>query len=284
MKQITLNEKDTIQQLLQQLDNKLWVYYFPVILSNELIYMDTIDNSTILLLKEEGNWNLATQPLGDCSNGTLEKIFNYLKELNGTKDGALFNCTESFVENLAPSLYNIKDECGDYIYRKDEQISLNGKRFSEIRNHINYFKKHYNYTVGAYTAEDYNECFELFNGWKAKKEANIPVKDEHIAQLFQNLCLFPDMFGITIRVDGKIAGFSLGGLLAENEAICIIRKTDRQYNGLSEFIDSEFYKCLPENINLVNDGDDLNSESLRTYKMKWHPAQVRKYYTVQQMN
>ncbi|MCL7414517.1 MAG: phosphatidylglycerol lysyltransferase domain-containing protein [ANME-2 cluster archaeon] len=246
--------------------------------------LDTIDNSTILLSKEEGNWNLFVQPLGDSSNGTLEKTFNYPRELNGNNEGAFYNCTASFVENLDPDLYSIKEECGDYIYFKDEQVSLNGKRFNQIRNHINFFKKHYNYTVRPYSTEDYNECFELFNGWKAKKEGNIPIKDEHIAQLFQNLCLFPDMFGITIRVDGKIVGFSLGGLLAQNEAICIIRKTDRQYNGLSEFIDNEFYKYVPENVNLVNDGDDLNSESLRNYKMKWHPAQIRKYYTVQQVN
>lgn len=262
----------------------MWIHYFPVLLSNEALFIHRIEGSTALLIKENGNWDLLTQPLGDCSNGTLEKVFDYLKEMNGNDKGALFNCTDSFVSGLDPDNYEIKLDCTDYIYRKEEQLTMNGKRFSEIRNHINHFKKNYNYTVSAYSADDYQECDSLFNGWKAKKEANIPVKDENVAQLFQNLCLFPDMFGIVVRVDGKLVGFSIGGLLGPDEAICIIRKTDYQYKGLSEFIDNEFYKWVPENVQLINDGDDLNSESLRKYKLKWNPAELRNYYTVRQKN
>lgn len=282
MEHFTLMQKDLIKPLIDIIPDKLWVYYPPVLLSNDSIFIDRIEDSTILLVKENNNWNLIIQPLGKCINGTLEKIFDYLKEQNGNNEGLIYNCTTSFVNNLDPEKYSIKVECGDYIYNKEEQMGLCGKKFSEIRNHINYFKHHYKYTITAYTSDDYEECYGLFNGWKAKKEANIPVKDEYMAQLFQNLCLFPDMFGIVVRVDGKLAGFSLGGILLSNEAICIIRKTDYQYKGLSEFIDHEFYKWVPENVTFVNDGDDLESESLRKYKMKWFPSELRKYHTVQQ--
>lgn len=281
MRQLTLEEKDVIHPLLQQLSDKLWVHYFPVLLSNHSVFIETKAGSTLLLLKENDNWNLLTQPLGDCSNGTLEKVFDFLTNINGNHEGIIYNCTDSFISQLDPQLYDIKMECGDFIYSREEQLALKGKKFNEIRNHINYFKKHYNYTVQPYSSDDYEECDSLFNGWKAKKEANIPVKDEYVAQLFQNLSMFPDMFGIVVRVDGKLVGFSIGGLLADNEAICIIRKTDYNYKGLSEFIDHEFYKWVPESVQYVNDGDDLNSESLRHYKKKWNPVKYRYYYTVQ---
>jgi hypothetical protein len=270
--------------MLQVLPEKLWVYYYPVLLSNNSVYVDSIEGATVLLLKENSNWDLFIQPLGDYSNGTLETVFNYLRELNGNNNGAILNCTAPFVKNLDPELYDVQSECWDYIYEKHEQLALCGKKFSVIRNHINYFMKHYTYVISAYSPEDYAECDCLFNGWKAKKEANILVKDEHIAQLFQNLCLFPDMFGIVVRVEGRVVGFSIGGLVTPYEAICIIRKTDNQYKGLSEFIDHHFYRCLPETVAVVNDGDDLNSESLRQYKMKWCPVGMRYYYTVQQKN
>ncbi|MFU8766495.1 MAG: phosphatidylglycerol lysyltransferase domain-containing protein [Candidatus Methanoperedens sp.] len=281
MRKLTLADMDVIQPLLQPLQDKLWVYYPPVILSNESVYIDRVEGSTILLFKENGNWDIIVQPLGDCSNGTLEEVFGYLVNLNGNNDGAIYNCTASFASNIKKNRFASKVECSDYIYDKEEQLAMCGGRFNEIRNHINYFKKHYNYTVSAYKAEDYEDCDRLFNGWKAKKEANIPVKDEHVAQLFQNLCLFPDMFGMVVRVDKKVVGFSLGGLLSHDEAICIIRKTDYTFKGLSEFVDHEFYKCVPESVRLVNDGDDLDSPSLRQYKSKWNPVGFRQYYTVE---
>lgn len=268
--------------MLQALPEKLWVYYFPILLSYNSVYVDRIGGATLLLMKENSNWDLFIQPLGDCSSGTLETVFNYLRELNGNNKGAILNCTTTFIKGLDPEQYDLQPDCWDYIYEKHEQITICGKKFSEIRNHINYFMKHYNYTISAYSPEDYEECDRLFNGWKEKKQAHILVKDEHIAQMFQNLCLFPDMFGIVVRVDGRVVGFSIGGLLAPDEAVCIIRKTDYQYKGLSEFIDHHFYRCIPENVVFVNDGDDLNLESLRQYKMKWFPVGFRYYYTVQQ--
>lgn len=284
MKKLTLQEKEIVQQMLQSLPEKLWVHYFPVLLSNNSVYMDSIGGATVLLIKENDTWGLFIQPLGDHSSETVEKVFSYLRELNGNDKGIILNCTTPFIKDLDPELYDIQPDCWDYIYDKNEQTSLCGKKFSEIRNHINYFKKHYNYRISAYSPEDYQECDSLFNGWKAKKQANIQVKDEYIAQMFQNLCLFPDMFGIVVRVDNRLVGFSIGGLLAPNEAICIIRKTDYQYKGLSEFIDHHFYRCVPESVAVVNDGDDLNSESLRQYKRKWGPVGLRYYYTVQQKN
>ncbi|MBN2488640.1 MAG: DUF2156 domain-containing protein [Methanosarcinaceae archaeon] len=284
MEKLTLLEKEIIQPMLQLLPEKLWVYYFPVLLSNNSVYIDRIDGATVLLIKENDTWDLLIPPLGNCSNGTFENIFNYLKELNRNCKGAILNCTSSFIEKLDPEQYTVKLDCWDYIYDKKEQLSLGGKKFSEIRNHINYFQKHNNYTVSPYSPEDYDECDHLFNGWRDKKQSNGTVIDEHIAQMFQNLCLFHDMFGIVVRVDGKLVGFSIGGLLQPNEAICIIRKTNFSYRGLSEFIDHCFYRHIPESVNLVNDGDDLNSESLRLYKMKWKPVGFRNYYTVQQSN
>lgn len=284
MKKLTLQEKEIIQPMLQALPERLWVYYFPVLLSNNALYIDCIEGATVLLLKENDIWDLFIQPLGDHSNRTLEAVFDYLRELNGNNNGHIFNCTAHFIKDLDPKLYDIQPDCWDYIYDKNEQMTLCGKKFSEIRNYINYFRKHYNYTVSAYFPEYYEECDRLFNGWKAKKQANILVKDEHIAQLFQNLCLFHDMFGVVVRVDEQLVGFSIGGLLAPGEAICIIRKTNYQYKGLSEFIDHHFYGCVPESVTVVNDGDDLNSESLRQYKMKWGPVGLRYYYTVQQKN
>ena len=284
MEKLTLTEKDIIQPMLQLLPEKLWVYYFPVLLSNNSVYVDRIDGVTVLILKENGTWDLLIPPLGNYSNGTLENIFNYLKELNSSTDGAILNCTGSFIQKLDPDRYTFKLDCWDYIYDKKEQLALCGKKFSEIRNHINNFQKNNNYTVSSYSSEDYEECDRLFNGWKDKKQGNGTVMDEHIAQMFQNLCLFPDMFGIVVRVDGKLVGFSIGGLLQPDEAICIIRKTDYRYRGLSEFIDHCFYRHIPERVNLVNDGDDLNSESLKLYKMKWKPVGFRNYYTVKQNN
>ena len=283
MKELTLQEKE-IQPMLQVLPEKLWVYYFPVLLSYNSVYVDNIEGTTLLLFKENGNWDLFIQPLGEGSNGTLENVFNHLRELNGNNKGVILNCTAPFVKNLNRELYDIQPDCWDYIYEKREQLNLSGKKFSEIRNHINYFMKHYNYSISAYSPEDYEECDRLFNGWKEKKQADNLVKDEHIAQLFQNLYLFADMFGIVVRVNGRVVGFSIGGLLAPDEAICIIRKTDYKCKGLSEFIDHHFYRCVPESVTFVNDGDDLNSKSLRQYKMKWCPVGVRYYCTVREKN
>src|SRR5665648_44787 len=279
MNKLTLEYYNEFKTRIAKVEPKVWSYYFPVHAADTDVYVEYVGDN-LLLLKKNGQWDALLPPLGNVDKASLEQCFECLRELNGHEKGSIYNCKGSEIDLVGHENYLMSVECQDYIYRKAEQLQLAGGRFNPIRNHISYFKKHYNFIVAPYTSDDYEDCVKLFNGWREHRQNNANLSDEHAAELFSNLYLFSDMFGITIKVDNKIAGFSIGGMLSETEAICILRKVDCAYKGLSEFIDHEFYLHLPECVQTVNDGDDLSIESLRNYKEKWHPIERRSSCTL----
>ncbi|MDF1532888.1 MAG: phosphatidylglycerol lysyltransferase domain-containing protein [Methanosarcinaceae archaeon] len=232
MEKLTIEYYNEFKTRTAKIEHKLWSYYYPVHAADGDVYVEHLDDN-LLFFKKNGHWDALLPPIGNVNKNSLEECFEYLHELNQNEKGAIYNCTGSEIDMVGYENYSMSVECYDYIYRKDEQLQIAGGKFNPIRNHISYFKKHYNYVVSPYTADDYNDCVRLFNGWKENKQNSTNLAEEHASELFSNLCLLSDMFGITVKIDDRIVGFSIGGMLSETEAICILRKADREYKGLS---------------------------------------------------
>lgn len=290
----TLEKEDysIFQEYLEKSDsNRTWGTYFPILHSNGKNVQWIISNESLCVYQKdtysteeetEKTWSMAFPPV-PFNTDAIEESFEILDKLNGKKqkkyginniDGnrALINTINNYKIEYIP-------DGAEYFYDVKKSKKLEGPAFKNIRNHISRFEHKFHPRIEEYSSNMYEECLELFDVWKQRKikNGNGVLYKEHIEEMFRELRMFPDMFGVAVLVDDKLRAFSIGGHLSKkhNTATCIIRKTSPDMPGLSEYIDRKFYDCLPESITLVNDGDDCNDPDLANYKKKWQPIEVR---------
>jgi hypothetical protein len=79
------------------------------------------------------------------------------------------------------------------------------------------------------------------------------------------------LVGLSLFVDGRLAGFTFGERIRPDVASVIVEKTDFAIQGAAQYLFREFSKVLSD-CRFINVGDDLGFENLRRVKMSYRPA------------
>lgn len=172
----------------------------------------------------------------------------------------------------------------DYIYLREDLVKLSGKKYQAKRNHINKFKKLYNYTFKPLEKSDFNECMELALIWQEKTGEHEYKESIHIntesrirAQEIRALSYFFEHFdalemsGGVLRVDDKLVAFCLGSALNQDTYCVHVEKAIIEYDGVYSMINQEYAKTIPEKYTYINREEDLGIEGLRKSKLSYHP-------------
>lgn len=291
LKTLKLDDNSIFREYLER-SNPVWANYFPILYSNRKnVRWKVIDSSLCVFQKNtyskvnecEKTWSMAFLPV-PFSENALNDCFGIMDGLNRQKQQKEYGINNidgnrAILNKLNNYKIEYASEGTEYLYNVNDSQTLAGSKYNKIRNRISQFERNFNPKIEKYSSDMYEECLGLFEDWKQRKtkNENVVLYKEHIEEIFRELWMFEDMFGVVVRVNGELAAFSLGGILSEehNTATCIIRKTKSDMNGLSEYIDRKFYDYLPKNITTVNDGDDCMSPTLADYKTKWRPINVQ---------
>lgn len=239
-----------------------------------------------LLLKFWANDELIyMMPVGD---GDLKKILNTLIEDANQEDEPLCllglseeACSE--LEELMPGKFQFTTDrdYADYLYLRTDLATLSGKKFQSKRNHVNKFKRTYNYEYTAITPDRIQECIDLEAEWcKANDcDQHEGTGNERRALLYA-LHNF-DELGLTggiLHVDGKIAAFTFGMPINQETFGIHVEKANTQIDGAYAMINYEFSNHLPEQYIYVNREEDLGIEGLRKAKLSYQPTIVLAKY------
>lgn len=177
----------------------------------------------------------------------------------------------TFEENSADS---------EYLYLRREQVELEGRKFSKIRNHINRIKKDHSLSVHQLDHSNYAEALSIVMQWEKKEhELGTYCTEDHIASL-KLLKNWKDMEveGVIINVDDEpyavTAGFALSDQVFD---ICMAKQ--REYlPGLSVYAKWQLYQSLPDRFSYINAEEDLGIEGLRTMKVQMKPVGMIRMY------
>ena len=224
-------------------------------------------------------------PVGD---GDLKKILNTLIEDANQEDEPLCllglseeACSE--LEELMPGKFQFTTDrdYADYLYLRTDLATLSGKKFQSKRNHVNKFKRTYNYEYTAITPDRIQECIDLEAEWcKANDcDQHEGTGNERRALLYA-LHNF-DELGLTggiLHVDGKIAAFTFGMPINQETFGVHVEKANTQIDGAYAMINYEFSNHLPEQYIYVNREEDLGIEGLRKAKLSYQPTIVLAKY------
>lgn len=201
---------------------------------------------------------------------------------------------EAIPESLVPVLEeafpgqlefeNDRDE-DEYVYLKEKLITLSGRALHKKKNHMNYFKKTYEYEARSLGKNDTEIVMELVK--RLMNERDISNEEERTSleveceAISETMALIENegVYSIGIFHEGELIGFSLGELLNEDTAVAHFEKGLDSYRGVYQIIASEFCKSLPENVVYVNREEDMGIENLRKSKEALKPDHMVKKYS-----
>jgi hypothetical protein len=166
----------------------------------------------------------------------------------------------------------------EYIYSSQDLISLIGKKYQAKRNHINKFKRVYQWEYLPISREIIPNCLELYKRWCAENggcNSEQTLIEEGIAT--QNAFRHFEKLGLiggALRINGEILAYSYGQPLTNDTFGIHAEKCLSEIDGGFTMINREFAAHNCAAYTFINREEDLGFESLRQAKMSYHPAML----------
>lgn len=171
----------------------------------------------------------------------------------------------------------------DYIYSVQNLIDLKGRAYHGKKNHLNYFKKNYEYEYVELTSDMADDAMKFISDFNARKEipANemetLKMEEEAMKDVLNNL----EKAGYTggaILIDGNIEALAIGGQLGSQTVTEHVEKANVKYRGLYPAINNEFCKHIAPKAKYINREEDMGIPNLRKAKLSYHPVELLEKY------
>lgn len=247
----------------------------------------------LLLAKPLQKWKpFFLPPVGDWTN--REKLEIVLKMMDDWAVKEKFNLrlrrvprglAEALLQ-IDPSLCLEEDRrTFDYIYRSEDLIKLAGRSYHGKRNHLNQFKRKYNWDFQRIDSDTLIECLNLDAEWCnikdiLKNDQAIFNEERAIALVINNYRELGVVGGV-IRIDGKIQAFAVGELLNNNMAVIHIEKANTDFEGIYAAINQQFAADQWAGVAYINREEDMGLEGLRKAKLSYHPARLVEKFNIE---
>jgi len=279
---ITLQDKTTITSFTMNSYRRNCDLSFSNLCSWRFIYntkFAIVDD--FLVFKFRADNKLAyMMPVGQ---GDLKKVLQDLEE-DARQEGEPFcmlgTCSgvRAELENIMPGRFTFTADrnYADYIYLRSDLATLKGKKFQSKRNHINKFKKEYNYQYRPITPDSIQECIDLEAKWckmnDCDKQKNGTGNERqaiiYALKHFEEIGLTGGM----LYVDNKIVAFTFGMPINKETFGVHVEKADTSIDGAYTMINYEFANHIPEQFIYINREEDLGIEGLRKAKLSYQPT------------
>lgn len=164
----------------------------------------------------------------------------------------------------------------EYIYNSADLITLVGKKFQSKRNHINKFKRTYEWEYLPITKEIIPECVQLYERWcsengTCKSQASLFEEGIATQQAFDNYEKL-GLIGGALRINGEILAYSYGQPLTVDTFGVHAEKCLYEIDGGFSMMNQQFAEHNCADYKYINREEDLGLDSLRQAKMSYQPA------------
>ncbi|MDR1527331.1 MAG: phosphatidylglycerol lysyltransferase domain-containing protein [Dysgonamonadaceae bacterium] len=219
-------------------------------------------------------------PLGDGDLKTaLESMMQDAAERH--TEFRLYAVTQEMfvlIEQAMPGRFQYETERDwfEYIYSSDDLIYLVGKKYQPKRNHINKFKRTYQWEYLPITKEIIPDCLKLYERWCAENggcNSEQSLIEERIAT--QTVFANYEQLGLTggaLRMNGEIVAYSYGQPLTADTFGVHAEKCLYEIDGGFAMMNQQFAEHNCADYRYINREEDLGLESLRQAKMSYHPV------------
>lgn len=174
----------------------------------------------------------------------------------------------------------------DYLYDVNELATLSGNRFHKKKNHVNQFKKIYEYEYYPMTSDCVESVLDMQAEWTKWREVedspSLLAENTAIARVLELWDSLPGLVGGAIHVNGSVVAYTVGEEICPGTMIVHFEKGMPSYKGIYQAINNCFAKEVAETgkITYLNREQDLDDEGLRKAKESYHPVEYVKKHRV----
>lgn len=171
----------------------------------------------------------------------------------------------------------------DYVYRTRDLIDLAGRAYHGKKNHLNYFKKTFEYEYVPLTSAMAEDAMEFIREFNERKEVPphemelLKMEEEAMVDVFNNIEAVDYKAG-AILIGGKIEALAVGGNLNKKTVTEHVEKANVNYRGLYQAINNEFCKHMAANVKYINREEDMGIPNLRRAKLSYRPYKMIEKY------
>jgi len=223
--------------------------------------------------------------LDDSALGSvIDKVADYLTQhqlpfiMKGVSEEMM-----TVLQKVKPGFLTFSDDRNnhDYVYSTEDLINLAGRKYHSKQNHLNFFKRTYEYRYEAITSELIQPCMLSAREWYTTHNGS---DDDSLKREYQAIIDVLANFerlavqGGAIMLDNKVAAFSFGEKLNSDTAVIHVEK-GLDVRGLYQVINQEFCRNAWSDLAYVNREEDMGIEGLRRAKLSYHPVKMIKKYS-----
>lgn len=246
---------------------------------------DIREGCLLILCRPEGVSPFAFPPAG--RGDKLSALHTLCEELaERTPEVRICRVDEFFVtEHVDPERFEtVYDrDYSDYVYRVDDLIRLSGRKYHGKKNHLNRFKKQYEFEYRPLDLE-LVECFlDMQDSWcRIRDCAEDPGLLSEDFAVREALTHYEELGfqGGAIQIDGKLEAFSLGEPLDKETAVIHVEKANPEIPGIYAAINQLFCSNAFSHMAYVNREQDLGEPGLRKAKESYYPHHLVNKYTL----
>ena len=289
--EITLNDKEWIDQLLQKGERGSLEYNFTTAYVWRNIYCFRIARMDDYFLLRAGT--AKPSYLFPSGQGPLEPVIHALKA-DAMKAGSplVFNTVlpagKAWLEQTYPGKFTFEywRDGADYVYDRQALETLSGKKLASKRNHIHRFlDNNPDWRYEPVSQANLDEVRKMNHLWCIENgcSENLGISDEYCAvesaiRHFDELKLT----GGLIRSEGRVIAFSIGDPLSDDTFLVHFEKAFADIQGAYPMINQQFVQHNCMEYDFVNREEDAGVEGLRRAKQSYQPLRlVEKYVATQ---
>ncbi len=292
MKKLTLNDYKTVKYYLDlaQYDGYNSNFVNMMLWDHEYNIFYHQEEHFLVMLHTYGNERFFSMPF--CKSKYIDDAIEYMKNY-ANKNHFPFKievATEDFINKLKTNhseLLCIEDRNNfDYVYLKENLMTLKGKKMQKRRNHLNAFKKsNIDYIYKEIEDHDIDAVLKCLRKWDDSKDNEESIQSEYIAIMYA-LIHRHELHLKTgcIYINNEIEAFAIGSELYHQTIEIHFEKANKNIRGLYVLIGQLFLQNNYPDALYVNREEDMGLESLRKSKMDLHPDHMVKKYTIIEKN
>lgn len=172
----------------------------------------------------------------------------------------------------------------DYVYCTQDLVDFKGRAYHSKKNHLNYFKKTYDYEYQEMTSDMADEAMEFIEEFNARKDVpenemkTLRMEEEAMRDVFKNLEKAGCYKAGVIRIEGRIEALAVGGRLGKDTVTEHVEKANTAYRGLYQAMLNEFCRNIAGSAKYLNREEDMGIANLRKAKLSYKPVKLVKKY------
>lgn len=168
----------------------------------------------------------------------------------------------------------------DYLYRRTDLASLQGKSFHKKKNLVNAFTAAYESQIKSLDVYTLPEARLVLESWRKTRPEDDPGDFEQCAWALENFQQF-NFSGVLVYADGVPVGFSIGEFMQQGRMFVVLfEKGINSYKGVYQFVNRSQALNLPASVELINREQDMGNAGLRQAKMTYRPVDFTKKFLV----